>query len=928
MRINPDCINSISDNGIDISSSWAWVDVLAYSPRYTETFTQPISMEATTLDFCRFKEPICTITIRASSDPTSQILWTGISYNIADEGNTIDGVPVPPDHNTLSGLQGTGPEYVHLANAQYAGLTAGADTALHYHATDRARANHTGTQLAATISDFAPTVRATALTGYAVGANAALAATDTVLGAFGKVQAQLNAKEAAGTTAQYWRGDKSWQTLNTSVVPELTNLYWTQARFDTALGAVKGVANGVCPLDSGVKISTTYLPASILGQVHYEGTWNASTNTPDVGAASANKGGYYITSVAGTYSSIDFQVGDWVISNGTSWSKVDNTDSISSWNGRTGAITPIVGDYSTWFVNLAGSYSNPTWITALDPAKITQTANYRFVTDAEKNTWNAKQAGSSVLTSIATLSTGTGLVKLTNGTASLDTSTYATTTQLGAYLPIANPTFTGTLTGPIGQFGNVKIGNSANVWYGSNVFPAIYGTNSPADGNPYVMICSPQIPYQQANNFTCTSTFDTANNGGSRIRFSNSTATSDWVDIGILPLDTSSFTIGKNSTSYAKINSSGIVVGAEAGIGTYAGAGWSWTGHTGFNNVTTWSGFMQSGSGQIIIGSVTGQSVGLYIGQVAKVLASDNLVSISTSLAVNGAAMPAWGTGLNPIMLGGEAFLYSYRTAAGTQPSFGSNLYYDGSNLRCIATYSNTNYPRLLLMDTVGTLNYLASNTSPTAGATITDLNSKFSVDRSGNGTFAGSLTVSTSVTTPVVYSPSSLSIGGASSLIALSMAGENTCSINLLSTKYVQFNHPDYSNGSTSTDWFLRYTGDTGSANSGRTYLGAKNALYLQNQNQSSLRVDTNGGALLGAWATSYETKNVTSTVSLTLLMTIVTASAVTITIPNGTYGGQLKIIKNASANTITISATGLGVTSHLSGVSTIYIWNGSNWS
>jgi hypothetical protein len=43
----------------------------------------------------------------------------------------------------------------------------------------------------------------------------------------------FNAKEnaiTAGTTAQYFRGDKTFQTLNTSVVPELTNLYYTEAR--------------------------------------------------------------------------------------------------------------------------------------------------------------------------------------------------------------------------------------------------------------------------------------------------------------------------------------------------------------------------------------------------------------------------------------------------------------------------------------------------------------------------------------------------------------------------------------------------------------------------------------------------------------------------------------------------------------------------
>ena len=54
------------------------------------------------------------------------------------------------------------------------------------------RANHTGTQLASTISDFAATVIAAVLTGFVVGTNAAIAATDTILQAFGKVQAQIN----------------------------------------------------------------------------------------------------------------------------------------------------------------------------------------------------------------------------------------------------------------------------------------------------------------------------------------------------------------------------------------------------------------------------------------------------------------------------------------------------------------------------------------------------------------------------------------------------------------------------------------------------------------------------------------------------------------------------------------------------------------
>ncbi len=55
----------------------------------------------------------------------------------------------------------------------------------------------------------------------------------------------LSGKEptiTAGTTAQYWRGDKSWQTLNTTVVPEGTNLYFLDSRVRGAL--LSGYAAG------------------------------------------------------------------------------------------------------------------------------------------------------------------------------------------------------------------------------------------------------------------------------------------------------------------------------------------------------------------------------------------------------------------------------------------------------------------------------------------------------------------------------------------------------------------------------------------------------------------------------------------------------------------------------------------------------------
>lgn len=54
----------------------------------------------------------------------------------------------------------------------------------------------------------------------------------------------------AGTTAQVWRGDKTWVTLDTSIVPENGALYYTQGRFDTAFSSksTDGLAEGVSNL--------------------------------------------------------------------------------------------------------------------------------------------------------------------------------------------------------------------------------------------------------------------------------------------------------------------------------------------------------------------------------------------------------------------------------------------------------------------------------------------------------------------------------------------------------------------------------------------------------------------------------------------------------------------------------------------------------
>lgn len=64
-------------------------------------------------------------------------------------------------HNLGADIQGgAANDYYHFTQAQHDDLTDGGDSTLHFHAADRARANHTGTQLSATISDFTSVAQA------------------------------------------------------------------------------------------------------------------------------------------------------------------------------------------------------------------------------------------------------------------------------------------------------------------------------------------------------------------------------------------------------------------------------------------------------------------------------------------------------------------------------------------------------------------------------------------------------------------------------------------------------------------------------------------------------------------------------------------------------------------------------------------------
>ncbi|TNF26330.1 MAG: hypothetical protein EP319_14100, partial [Deltaproteobacteria bacterium] len=89
-----------------------------------------------------------------------------------------------------------------------------------------------------------------------------------------------------------------------------------------------------------------------LNGLTYQGTWNASTNSPTLSDASGNcngynPGDYFAVSTTGTTfldGESSWGAGDWVICSNGSWDKVTNTHQITSVFGRTGAVTATLKD--------------------------------------------------------------------------------------------------------------------------------------------------------------------------------------------------------------------------------------------------------------------------------------------------------------------------------------------------------------------------------------------------------------------------------------------------------------------------------------------------------------------------------------------------------------------------------------------------------
>ena len=195
----------------------------------------------------------------------------------------------------------------------------------------------------------------------------------------------------------------------------------TTATFTTFSGDLNGTINTLTTAVTkgnavnDTTVATTAFVQNVVGTIPaglvFQGTWNASTNTPTLASGTGTTGNFYIVSVAGTTNLdgiTDWEVGDWAvfIEQGASdqWEKIDNSsvlsgsgtgDSVTKWDGSGTSVTltdgPITfsGNDSTFAGNITVNGTTITLDSAASAGYIADRAN-----DTSGATYEYKTGGS------------------------------------------------------------------------------------------------------------------------------------------------------------------------------------------------------------------------------------------------------------------------------------------------------------------------------------------------------------------------------------------------------------------------------------------------------------------------------------------------------------------------------------------------------
>jgi len=221
---------------------------------------------------------------------------------------------------------------------------------------------------------------------------------------------------------------------------------------------------------------TNLVWSTVYGGLSYQGTWNATTNTPTLVSSVGVNGYYYITATAGSTNLngiTDWQIGDWLMFNGSVWEKIDQSNLVTSVNGQTGAasvgtVTSVAASAGTG-ISITGSP-----ITTTGTLNITNTAPDQTValTGAGTTSITGTYPNFTITSNDSATGTVTSVAALTLGTTGTDLSSTVATSTTTPVITLNVPTASATNRGALSSADWTTFNNK-----GSGTVTSVTGTS-------------------------------------------------------------------------------------------------------------------------------------------------------------------------------------------------------------------------------------------------------------------------------------------------------------------------------------------------------------------------------------------------------------------------------------------------------------------
>lgn len=294
------------------------------------------------------------------------------------------------------------------------------------------------------------------------------------------LQSALNAKEptiSPGTTAQYWRGDKSWQTLNTTAVTEGTNLYYTDARARAAVSAGTGISYSS---STGVIASTITQYTDALARAAISLTTSGSSGSSTYSSTTGvlNVPTYTLSGLGGQ---TQLNGTGFVKASGTTISYDNNTYALDSAVVKLAGSQTITGQktFSSTLYGTSGVFSGQISATSgningdntTNALYITHNSSFNSLVIVQSGGGAAIYADGKIIAN-QFIKIGGASTSFLKADGSVDNNTYLTTSSASStYLPLIGGTLTGALSGTTATFsGAINLTGTANSFQVASIF--------------------------------------------------------------------------------------------------------------------------------------------------------------------------------------------------------------------------------------------------------------------------------------------------------------------------------------------------------------------------------------------------------------------------------------------------------------------------